>query len=193
MKVRFWSIVELSPSIFVWSFIRAFDQGFRTWRAAGNIDIHGDELVDSLKHRVAAIHSAGRRAGSHGDAPFRLWHLVPDAFHGERHLVGDRAGNDQHITLARGKPHDFHAETGDVEAARRRRHQLDRAAGKAHRHRPERVFPHPVDGGVHAGDDHIALDLRIVGRVEGAGSRADHGAELLGKLCARQAGASSRL
>src|SRR6056297_2253315 len=72
-----------------------------TWRTPGNVDIDRDEIVDSLKDRVAAIHSTGGSTGTHGDAPFRLGHLVPDALHGEGHLVGDGAGDDHDVGLPR--------------------------------------------------------------------------------------------
>src|SRR2546426_206415 len=55
-------------------------------RAAGNVDVHRDDLVHALHDRVRAEHAAGGRAGAHRDHPLRLRHLVEDALHGGRHL-----------------------------------------------------------------------------------------------------------
>lgn len=159
---------------FFLEFHQAFDECFWAWRAAGNINVHGDDLVDALENRVGAIHAAGRCAGTHGDTPFWLRHLVPDTFHGESHFVSDGSGDDHDVGLARGETHDFHAEAGDVEAGRGGGHEFDRAAGKAHRHRPKRVFPHPVNRGIDAREDDVALDFRIVGGVDWDGGSAFH-------------------
>ena len=78
------------------------------------------------------------------------------------HFVSDGAGDDHAVGLTRGKPHDLGAKAGNIKPARAGGHQFDGAAGQAHRHRPDGVFAEPVQGGVHAGDDDVALDLRIV-------------------------------
>ena len=158
---------RMLASIFRCSRIRPSMQRLGPRRAAGNIDVHRDELVDALEHGVAAIHAAAGGAGAHGDAPLRLGHLVPDPLHRERHLVGHRAGDDHHVALARAKSASPPRRSGRCRSGRAGGHQLDGAAGEAHRHRPERVLAHPVDGGIEPGEDDVALDLRVVGNRAG--------------------------
>ena len=78
------------------------------------------------------------------------------------HFVSDRAGDDHHIRLPRGKAHDLGAEAGDVETAGARGHEFDGATGQPHRHGPEGVLAEPVNGRIQASVDHIAFDLRII-------------------------------
>jgi hypothetical protein len=40
-------------------------KGFRTGRTTCYIDIHGDDLIDSLDHTVDIIHSSAVRTGAH--------------------------------------------------------------------------------------------------------------------------------
>jgi hypothetical protein len=96
-----------------------FDQGLGPRRAAGNIDIHRNQAVDPLQDRIAAIHAAARRAGTHRDAPFRLRHLVPDAASPPAPSCRSPCRKRSSRRLARRKPHHLHAEARDVEALRR--------------------------------------------------------------------------
>src|SRR5690606_21762876 len=52
--------------------------GRRVRRAAGDVDVDGEEVVDALDDAVDAVRPAGRGAHAHGDAPLRVGHLVPD-------------------------------------------------------------------------------------------------------------------
>ena len=106
-------------------------------RAAGHVDVDGDDLVDRLEDRVVVEHPAGARAGAHRDHPLRLEHLVVDLAQRRGHLVRDAAGDDQQVGLARRGAERLHPEARDVVARRDDRHHLDRAAGE-----PERVGPH---------------------------------------------------
>src|SRR5260370_23202120 len=76
---------------------------------ASNIDIYRQNVIYSLKHRIAAVHAASGSTCSHGDDPFGLRHLVVNALHSEGHFVGDCTGNDHHVGLARGEAHDLGA------------------------------------------------------------------------------------
>src|SRR5208283_105128 len=42
------------------------EQRFGPRRTAGHINVHGDDVVHTLQHGVAAIHAAGGGAGAHG-------------------------------------------------------------------------------------------------------------------------------
>ena len=115
---RFWSRNDFVPSgSSRCKFHEPFQERFRPGRATGNVNVHRDELIDPLQDGVAAIHAAARSAGAHGDAPFRFGHLVPNPFDGQGHLVGDGAGDDHDVALARRKAHHFRAEAGDIETA----------------------------------------------------------------------------
>ena len=46
------------------------ENGFRRRRAAGNVDVDRNDLVDALHHVICAIESATGRAGAHRDNPF---------------------------------------------------------------------------------------------------------------------------
>jgi len=98
----FRSNVERSSMILFWRRMRPSSSASGR---GGNRDINvdGQKAVDTLEHRVAAIHAAGGGAGAHGDDPLRVGHLVVDALGRERHLVGDRAGDNEQVALAREK------------------------------------------------------------------------------------------
>ena len=68
-------------------------------------------------------------------------------------FMATRPGDDHQVALARAEPHDLGAEPGDVESAGADGHQLDPAAGRRERHRPEAVLAAPVHDGVALGDD----------------------------------------
>ena len=98
------------------------------------------------------IITAAIGAGSHGDHPAGLWHLVIDLAQGRGHLVGQRAGHDHDVGLARAWAEQ---KTKAVHVIARccRMHHLDRTTGQPKGHRPKRSGPGPVDQLVHIGDD----------------------------------------
>src|ERR1700722_20751610 len=118
---------------------KAFEKGFRTRRAAADVNVHWEEAINSLQDRVAAIHAAGRGAGAHGNYPFWLRHLVVDPFDCESHLISDSASDDHDVRLPRRKPHHFCAEASDIKTSASGGHHLNRATGEAHWHGPKRI------------------------------------------------------
>src|SRR3954454_5498475 len=66
--------------------VDAVHERLGTRRAAGDVDVHGQELVNPLDNRVVVEHAGARRAGAHRDDPLRLEHLVVDAPDDRRHL-----------------------------------------------------------------------------------------------------------
>ena len=114
-------------------------------RAAGHVDVDGDDLVDALEDRVVVEHPAGARARAHRDHPLRLEHLVVDLAQRRRHLVRDAPGDDQQVGLARRGAERLHPEARDVVARRDDRHHLDRAAGEPEGVRPHRLRLRPGD------------------------------------------------
>ena len=127
------------------------DQLLGRRRAARDVDVHGDDLVDPLRHVVRPVEASRGGADAHRDDPLGLGHLVVDPPQDRRHLVRHRAGDDQQVRLARREADDLRAEAGDVVVRRRDRHELDAAAGGGERERPERVA---------AGPGHHLLELR---------------------------------
>ena len=121
---------------------------FGAWRTSRDVHIHGDEAVDALDHGVSVEDTAGAGAGAHGDAPLRFWHLEPDSLEDGQHFHNDAASHDEQVALAGAEPHDFGAEAGKVVAGGRSGHELNAAAGRGERHRPQAVGTSPVCGGV---------------------------------------------
>ena len=106
---------------------------FGARRAAGHVDVDRDDLVDALGDRVAVpVRPAAVGARAHGDHVLRLRHLLVEALDRRSHLVGDGAGDDHEVGLARagGQRDDAEAHHVVTRRAERRAH-LDRAAGQA--------------------------------------------------------------
>ena len=139
------------------------DEGLGTRWAPRNIHINRDEPVNPLKNRVAAIHPPRRGTCPHRDAPLGFRHLIPDSLDRESHLVSHCSSDDHDVGLAGRKPHHLGSKTGDVKSGRCGRHELNRAAREPHRHGPQRVLPHPVDGSIDSRNNDVPFDLGIVG------------------------------
>jgi hypothetical protein len=113
-------------------------------RAAGNVDIHRHDAVASSDDAVAVVVVAATvGAATHGDDPSGLGHLIVDLAEGGRHLVGEGAGDNHDVGLARrGTENDSHAiliVTGCGEV-----HHLNSAAGETEGHGPQRALARPV-------------------------------------------------
>ena len=113
-------------------------------RAAGNVDIHRHDAVATSDNTVAVVVVAATvGAATHGDDPSGLGHLIVDLAKGGRHLVGEGAGDNHDVGLARrGTENDSHAiliVTGCGEV-----HHLNSAAGKTESHGPQRALARPV-------------------------------------------------
>src|SRR4051812_23088300 len=53
------------------------EQGLRPWRAARDVHVDGNDLVDALGHRVGVpVRAAAVRARTHGDDVLRVGHLL---------------------------------------------------------------------------------------------------------------------
>src|SRR6185436_17162708 len=77
------------------------DDAFRTRWASRDVHVDRDEPVDPLDHGVVIENASAGRAGTHGDAPLRLRHLLPDLQEHRHHLEGDPPRNDHEVGLAR--------------------------------------------------------------------------------------------
>jgi predicted metal-dependent phosphoesterase TrpH len=120
-------------------------------RAARNVDIHRHNAVASSDNAVAVVVVAATvGAATHGDDPSGLGHLIVDLAKGGRHLVGEGAGDNHDVGLARrGTEDDSHAiliVTGCGQV-----HHLNSAAGKTEGHGPQRALARPVGNLVECG------------------------------------------
>jgi len=83
------------------------------------------------------------RAAAHADDPPGLRHLVVDLPQRGGHFVGERAGDDHDVGLARGGAEDD-AQAVLVVARGGEVHHFDGAAGEAEGHGPEGALARPV-------------------------------------------------
>src|SRR5262245_875036 len=122
------------------------DHRLRTGRAAWNVDVDGNDRVDPLHGGVVVVEPARARADAKGDDPLRLGHLLVDAFEHGRHLVRDRADDEQHVGLTWRETREPCAEAIDVVMRARCRHVLHATARRHERVLEDGVLPSPADG-----------------------------------------------
>jgi hypothetical protein len=85
----------------------AIHKGLGGGRAAGDVDIDGNDAVAAADDAVAVmVVSAAVGAGAHGDDPAGIGHLVVDLAQGRRHLVGQGTGHDHDVRLPWGGSED---------------------------------------------------------------------------------------
>ena len=171
---------------------QAVQEGLRRRRAAGNVDVDRDVLVDARDDVVAFLERpAAGGAGAHRDHVLGLGHLVVEPGDHRHHRLGDGARDDHQVGLPRRAAEDLGAEPGDVEPARGRADHLDRAAGQTEAQRPECRAPAPVVDRVDdpqqlvpVRDQDVLLQLLLENRV-------DHRAPLGARDCRVRHGVSS--
>jgi hypothetical protein len=127
-------------------------QRLRRWRAAGHININGNNTITASHHRIrVVVVAAAVGAATHRDYPPGFGHLVVHFAERGRHLVGQRAGNNDTVGLPRGGSEDdtitIHVVTwsGDV-------HHLYGATGQTEGQRPDGGLATPVQDVVETGD-----------------------------------------
>ena len=165
-------IAARSSMMSSWRAMNAVDERLGARRAAGDVHVHRNHLVDALQNAVVArVGAAIGGACAHRDDPLGIRHLLVKQLHCRRHLLRHGAGDDHHVRLARRRPrHD--AEAVEVVVRHVRRDHLDRAAREAERHRPQRRLPRRRDDEVGRHLDH-ARQHRAVQRL--AGTMLDRG------------------
>ena len=154
------------------------EERLRARRAAGDVDVDGDDLVDPLAHRVrVAEEAAAVGAAPHRDDVAGLGHLLVETAHAEGHLVREGARDDHEVALARARAGGA-AEALEVGARAAGLHQLDGAAREAEEEVPDAVgtapVEEPVDHVVDPGGEDAAVVVRvaIVEACEGERRRA---------------------
>jgi len=165
IKVRFCSLKECSFSIFRWRRMRpsrsaSGGEGIR--RCKRRTGIRFASIPCILK--IGAVHPTAGSASAHRDTPFGFRHLVPDAFDCEGHFVSDGACDDHDIALTGRKAHDLGSGSGRYRSGNWRRPWVRlRQTSQTRGHGPERVFTHPVHSSIELRENHVPLDLRVIG------------------------------
>src|SRR5512135_2604081 len=114
--------------------------------ATGNVDIHRNDAVTTTNHRIGImVIAAAVCARAHRDHPARLSHLVVNLAQSRGHLVAQRTGHDHYIGLTRAGTECAGTKTVQVIARQCRMHHLNRTAGEAEGHRPQRTSACVVD------------------------------------------------
>ncbi len=121
------------------------DHRLRAWRAARDVDVHRNDLVDAQQRRVVLVEPAAGGARAEGHHPFRLAHLLVDLEQDRRLLVRERADDHQQIGLPRRKARQRGAEAVGVVRRRAHRHELHRAARGDERIGEQRELARPAD------------------------------------------------
>src|SRR5688572_12699901 len=135
---------------------QAVEDHFGPGRAAGDVNIDGEDGVDAHDGGVVVVEASGAGADAEGDDPLGLSHLVVDALKDRGHLVADRADDEEDVGLARGKPGEARAEAIDVVVGAGGRHVLHAAAGGDEGVLEDGVFAGPAEGRVEAtGDERV--------------------------------------
>src|SRR5919198_791331 len=139
----------LLPDVFLADLLLQLDdavqQRLGTGRASGDVDVHGNDLVDALGHRVGVpVRSAAVGARAERDDVFGVGDLVVYPLEGRGHLVGHRPGHHQEVGLPGAVGEGDDAQTDEVVLGGRSGDQLDGAARQAEVHDPQRVPAAPV-------------------------------------------------
>ena len=71
--------------------------------ATGNVDIHGQDLIDSTQTGVILTKdAAAAAAGANGDDEAGRRHCIIGLVQSELHVASDGSGDQQHVRVARG-------------------------------------------------------------------------------------------
>src|SRR5216683_470720 len=129
------------------------EKRFGARRAAGNVNVDGNDLIAALHDGVIVEDAAGGCASAHGNDPLGLRHLVVKQANDGSHFLREAAGDNHQIGLARRGAENFCAKTRDVKSRRSHGQHFNGAAGEAKTERPDGAFARPVDGLVKRRED----------------------------------------
>jgi hypothetical protein len=144
--------------------------GLGARRATGNVDVDRNDLIAALINGVVIEDAAGGSAGTHGDDPLVLGHLIVKLANHGTHFYGEASGDNHEVGLARRGAKNFGAETGEVETRGCHGHHFDGAAGESETERPDGAFAGPVHGFIELGEDD-AFVLKELAKIVGFGER----------------------
>ncbi len=147
-------------------------QHLRPGRAARQVDIDRDDVIDALDDGVVVEHAAAGGAHPHRDDPLGVGHLVIDLPQHRRHLLGHPARHDHQVRLARRGRGPLHAEPGQVMPRPAGLEQFDRAAGQAEGGRPDRALARVAGDLLDRGQQNPARQLLFQTHLSRPGSTA---------------------
>src|ERR671912_838449 len=79
---------------------QSFCKRFRPWRAARNVDVDGDDLVDAFTNRVGQLKkSTTAGAASHCNDVFGIRHLIIEKLGALGHFISERSCDYHKIRL----------------------------------------------------------------------------------------------
>src|SRR5258708_7323630 len=145
-------------------------KGFWTRRAAGNVNINGNDLIAALDDGVIVENAAGSGASAHGDNPLGLGHLIVKLADHRCHFLRDAAGDNHQIGLAGRGAENFGAKARDVKASSGHGHHFNGAASQSEPERPDRTLARPIYSLIERGEDN-AFVLEKLAEVVGFGQR----------------------
>src|ERR1035437_9181240 len=137
---------------------QAIEKILRPRRAAYDVHVHGHDAVHSLEHGIGIERATDRRTSAHRDAPLGIGHLVIDAIYHRSHFQRNRSGHNHEVALARAGAKHLRPEARDVETRSGSGDHLDRTAGQAECHGPNRRLARPVENVIDRGDQKILLE-----------------------------------
>ena len=147
----------LKGTLFGFDFLLELENGvknsFGARRAAGNVDVDGDDLIAALDDSVIVEDAAGSGARAHGDDPLGLGHLIVELTDDRSHFLGEATGNNHKVGLAGRRTKHFGAEASDIETRGGHGHHFDGAAGEAKAQRPDGTLAGPIHGLVELRED----------------------------------------
>src|SRR5258706_3267262 len=95
----------------------ACNESLRCGRTAGDVNVNGQKFINARNYVIALFErSAARSTRAHCDDILWLGHLIVKTHDGWHHFLGDRAGNEQEVCLARCGAHDLHAKACHIVA-----------------------------------------------------------------------------
>src|SRR6266481_2033110 len=120
------------------------EKSFGARRAAGDVDVDGNDLIAALDDGVIVEDAAGSGASAHGDDPLGFGHLIVKLADNGSHFLREAAGDDHQIRLAGRWAENLGAETREVKTGGGHGHHFDGAAGQTKAQRPNGTFARPV-------------------------------------------------
>lgn len=143
-------------------------------RATGDVDVDRDNPIASTDYSVrVVVVSTTVGAGSHGNNPAGLSHLVVNFTEGGSHLVGQSTGNDHDIGLT-GTGTENDTKTVEIVTTGTTVHHFYGTAGKTESHGPHGSSTGPVDEFIGRGNNEFGSVIQLAD-LGGCGVRFDGG------------------
>src|SRR5207247_3345824 len=120
--------------------------GFRAGRAAWNVSVYRNDIVDPLDGCVVVVEPSGARTDPERNHPFGFAHLFVHAVEDRSDLVTDGSHHKENIGLSWRKARQSCSKAVHIVVPCRGRHVLHAAAGCYERILEDGILPRPSDG-----------------------------------------------